>query len=67
MPNPLTCRKFRVRGVFLHSDFDFVPSHEDDVGPDQRHIPQNMVTKEEEDEEHHDPSKNDIALLKLSQ
>ena len=57
------CRKYRVRDVFLHPDFDFAPMDDFlEIGPAQANYDYEWFI-----EEHRNPSLNDIALLKLSQ
>ena len=68
--NILFGRKYRVRDVFLHPEFDFNPVDDlEEVGPGHENYDYDFYGPSLDlfFEEHRNPSLNDIALLKLSQ
>ena len=61
-------RKYRVRDVFLHPEFNFNPVEDlEELGTSQKENYDYDSSLDLFIEEHRNPSLNDIALLKLSQ
>ena len=64
------CRKYRVRNVYFHPEFEFNTGEESEESPDGSDPDSSDDYDYNYDydiiEEHRNPSLNDIALLKLS-